>query len=118
MQNCRLGPLRKERNGTFIIDDLGNRDSVNVRDRNGVDYASDNLTSKCDNAGGSEVNGRCTKDTRVDFAYDNLDRLTLAQYSIDHSNEVFTIDDSVMLGRRVRALPVGQPPKKRTKKLR
>jgi hypothetical protein len=34
LQNCRLGPLRKERNRTFIIDDSGNRDSVNMRDGN------------------------------------------------------------------------------------
>jgi len=54
----------------------------------------------------------------VDFAYDNLDKLTLAQYSIDQIKEVFTIDDLVMLGRRVRELRIGRPPKKRTKKLR
>jgi hypothetical protein len=83
-----------------------------------VDYEIDNLTSKCDNAGGSQVNGRCTNDPCVDFAYDNLDRLTLVQYSIDQSNYVFTIDDLVMLGRRVRSLPIGRPPKNRTKKLR
>jgi len=83
-----------------------------------VDYAINNLRSKCDNAGGSQVNGRCTNDPRVDFAYDNLDRLTLAQYSIDQSNQVFTIDDLEMLGRRAPALPIGRPPKKRTKKLR
>ncbi len=30
----------------------------------------------------------------VDYSYDNLDRLTLAEYNVtDESNEVFTIDD-------------------------
>jgi RHS repeat-associated protein len=29
----------------------------------------------------------------VDYTYDNLDRLTLAEYSIDDNNEAFTIDD-------------------------
>jgi len=29
----------------------------------------------------------------VDYTYDNLDRLTLAEYSIDDNNETFTIDD-------------------------
>ena len=29
----------------------------------------------------------------VDYTYDNLDRLTLAEYSIDASNEAFTVDD-------------------------
>jgi hypothetical protein len=45
--NCRLGPLRKERNGTFIIDDSGNTDSVNPPRRgNNVDDAIDNLTKR------------------------------------------------------------------------
>ena len=83
-----------------------------------MDYEIDNLTSKCNNAGGSHMNGRCTNDPCVDFACDNLDRLALAQYSIDQSNQVFTIDYLEMLRRRVRALPVGKPPKTRTKKLR
>jgi len=29
----------------------------------------------------------------LDFTYDNLDRLTLVEYSINDSNEVFAIDD-------------------------
>jgi len=44
--NCRLGPLRKERNGTFIIDDSGNGNSVNVHDGDNVDDAIDNLTKR------------------------------------------------------------------------
>ncbi len=38
-------------NEAFTIDDLGNRDLVNVRDGNSVDYASENLRSQCYNAG-------------------------------------------------------------------
>jgi len=40
-----------QRQEAFTIDDLGNRDPVNVQDGNDVDYASDNLRSECYNAG-------------------------------------------------------------------
>ena len=33
-----------------------------------------------------------TSDPAVDFTYDNLDRLTMAEYGIQDNNEVFTID--------------------------
>jgi hypothetical protein len=36
-------------NEAFTIDDLGNRDSVNVRDGNNVNYAIDNRTGRYDN---------------------------------------------------------------------
>jgi len=39
-------------NEAFTIDDLGNRDSVTVRDGNNVNYDIDNLKSKRGNAGG------------------------------------------------------------------
>jgi hypothetical protein len=41
-----------DNNEAFTIDDLGNRDSVNVRDGNNVNYDIDNLASKRGNAGG------------------------------------------------------------------
>ncbi len=42
-------------NEAFTIDDLGNRDSVNGRDGNNVDYAIDNLTSRYDSVGGNTL---------------------------------------------------------------
>jgi hypothetical protein len=41
--------MRKQE--AFTVDDLGKRDSVNVRDGNSVDYAGDNLRRQCYNAG-------------------------------------------------------------------
>ena len=34
-----------------------------------------------------------TNDPCTDFSYDNLDRLTIAEYGIEDNNEVFTIND-------------------------
>jgi hypothetical protein len=44
-----------ERNEAFTIDDLGNRDLVNGRDGNNVDYAIDNLTSRYDSVRGNTL---------------------------------------------------------------
>ena len=34
-----------------------------------------------------------TADQCDGFSYDNLDRLTIAQYGVDDTNEIFTMDD-------------------------
>ncbi len=36
-----------DQNEAFTIDDLGNRDNVNLRDTTDVNYVIDNLTNRC-----------------------------------------------------------------------
>ncbi|MHC4621938.1 MAG: hypothetical protein ACYTEQ_29720, partial [Planctomycetota bacterium] len=42
---------------------------------------------------GKQTYDHRTDDPCTEFSYDNLDRLTVAGYGIDESNEVFTMDD-------------------------
>ena len=70
-------------NEIFTIDDLGNRDAVNVRDGSTVDYVIDNLTNRYESVGGNSL------------AYDTAGNLTTDkdgyEYEYDYENRIVRI---------------------------
>ncbi|MCK4292071.1 MAG: hypothetical protein KAY65_02655 [Planctomycetes bacterium] len=106
----------EDNNEIFTIDDLGNRDNVNIRDGNDVDYSIDNLTNRYNSVGGNTLiydaadnlikdhNGyeykydyenRITKITKsgpttvAEFAYDALGRRIKKRDSIADTNNIY-----------------------------
>jgi len=108
-------------NEAFTIDDLGNRDSVIVRDGNNVNYDIDNLTNRYDSVGGNtlayDAAGNLTTDkdgyqyeydyenritkiiktgptTVAEFAYDALGRRIKKRDSIANTNNIYYYNDN------------------------
>jgi len=96
-------------NEAFTIDDLGNRDSVIVRDGNNVDYDIDNLSNRYDSVGGNtlayDAAGNLTKDRQgYTYQYDYENRITkimksgpitVAEYSYDALGRRIEKKDSI-----------------------
>jgi RHS repeat-associated protein len=111
--------ITEESNEVFTIDDLGNRDNVNVRDGTNINYVIDEYTNRYDSVDGNNLayneagdlttdkNGyiyeydyenRITKITRdgndiAEYAYDALGRRIWKRDSIANTNNVYYYND-------------------------
>jgi len=98
--------IADDSNEVFTIDDLGNRDLVNVRDGNNVDYVIDANTNRYDSVGGNSLTydaaGNLTTDKdgyRYEYDYEN--RIVLIKDVNNADVAEFAYD---ALGRRIRKI--------------